>query len=148
MQGTAEEEMLHLHASKSSVASSSPQSCPAAVLEAGPSGPSPQRMPTPIPSDHTGAPGSAAPQRETGASLNSPAGSQQQRGRVSGAAAGRESGEAVRRGARNALLLSLHRVGVTELAEYQDLPMGPGQLTSNATVVQCLACFCGLRYVD
>ena len=62
---------------------------------------------------------------------NSPAGSAgaQHDGGVSSAAAGRERSEAARRGARNRLLLSLHRVAVTELAEYQDLPMGTGQST-------------------
>ncbi|KAL0025980.1 hypothetical protein WJX77_010392 [Trebouxia sp. C0004] len=63
--------------------------------------------------------------RERGPSLNSPAGSQQEAG-VSTAAAGRERSEAARRGVRNRLLLSLHRVAVTELAEYQDLPLGTG----------------------
>lgn len=59
---------------------------------------------------------------------NSPAGpaGAQHDGGVSSAAAGRERSEAARRGARNRLLLSLHRVAVTELAEYQDLPMGTG----------------------
>ena len=47
----------------------------------------------------------------------------QQGSRVSSAAQGRERSEAARRGARNSLLLSLHRVAVTELAEYQDLPL-------------------------
>ena len=63
--------------------------------------------------------------RERVPSLNSPAGSQQEAG-VSSAAAGRERSEAARRGVRNRLLLSLHRVAVTELAEYQDLPLGTG----------------------
>ena len=68
---------------------------------------------------------SAAAGRERVRSLNSPAGSQQEAG-VSSAAAGRERSEAARRGVRNRLLLSLHRVAVTELAEYQDLPLGTG----------------------
>ena len=63
--------------------------------------------------------------RERVPSLNLPPGSQQEAG-VSSAAAGRERSEAARRGVRNRLLLSLHRVAVTELAEYQDLPLGTG----------------------
>ena len=62
-------------------------------------------------------------------SSNTPAGpaGAQHEGGWSSAAGGREGSEAARRGARNRLLLSLHRVVVTELAEYQDLPMGTGQ---------------------
>ncbi len=63
--------------------------------------------------------------RERAPNLASPAESQHEAG-VSSAAAGRERSEAARRGVRNRLLLSLHRVVVTELAEYQDLPLGAG----------------------
>jgi len=70
--------------------------------------------------------------------LKSPAGSQQEAG-VSSAAAGRERSEAARRGVRNRLLLSLHRVAVTELAEYQDLPLGRG-LYFILSDVKCVHC--------
>ena len=42
---------------------------------------------------------------------------------VSSSGQRRERTEAVRRGTRNSLLLSLHRVAVKELAEFQDVPM-------------------------
>ena len=76
--------------------------------------------------------------RERVPSLKSPAGSQQEAG-VSSAAAGRERSEAARRGVRNRLLLSLHRVAVTELAEYQDLPLGRG-LYFILSDVKCVHC--------
>ena len=76
-------------------------------------------------SQHEAGASSVTAGRERVPSLNSLAGSQQEAG-VSSAAAGRERSEAARRGVRNRLLLSLHRVAVTELAEYQDLPLGTG----------------------
>ena len=39
------------------------------------------------------------------------------------AAQGREQTEAARRGTRNSLLLSLHRVAITDLPQFQDLPI-------------------------
>ena len=42
---------------------------------------------------------------------------------VVNAAQGRERSEAARRGTRNSLLSSLHRVAIAELAEFQDLPI-------------------------
>ena len=44
-------------------------------------------------------------------------------GGVVNAAQGRERTEAARRGTRNSLLLSLHRVAVTDLPHFQDLPI-------------------------
>lgn len=44
-------------------------------------------------------------------------------GRVGNAAQGREHREAARRGTRNSLLLSLHRVAVSDLPQFQDLPI-------------------------
>ena len=44
-------------------------------------------------------------------------------GGVVNAAQGRERTEAARRGTRNSLLLSLHRVALTDLPEFQDLPI-------------------------
>ncbi|KAL0035614.1 hypothetical protein WJX79_002795 [Trebouxia sp. C0005] len=76
-------------------------------------------------SQHEAGMSSVTAGRERVPSLNSPAGSQQEVG-VSSAAAGRERSEAARRGVRNRLLLSLHRVAVTELAEYEDLPLNTG----------------------
>ncbi len=76
-------------------------------------------------SQHEAGASRATAGRERVPSLNPPAGSQQEAG-VSSAAAGRVRSEAARRGVRNRLLLSLHRVAVTELAEYQDLPLGTG----------------------
>ncbi len=69
---------------------------------------------------------SPAKGQDTGLISSSSAGVQHEAG-VSSAAAGRERSEAARRGTRNKLLLSLHRVAVTELAEYQDLPLAAGQ---------------------
>ena len=37
----------------------------------------------------------------------------------------RDRGEADRRSLRNSLLLSLHRVAVTELPQFEDLPLTP-----------------------
>ena len=77
-----------------------------------------------------GAP-TAASGQEQGAQSDPPEASQQEAG-GSSAATGRESNEAARRGARNSLLLSLHRVAVTDLAEFQDLPMAAGQYSHKA----------------
>ncbi|KAL0050649.1 hypothetical protein WJX82_004168 [Trebouxia sp. C0006] len=109
MKGTAEEQMLHHATHPSPDASATPQS--GVSLNTG--------------SQQEAGASSVTAGRERVPSLNSPAGSQQEAG-VSSAAAGRERSEAARRGVRNRLLLSLHRVAVTELAEYQDLPLGTG----------------------
>ena len=58
----------------------------------------------------------------SGPSRASPAASPSGAGVVN-AAQGRERTEAARRGTRNSLLSSLHRVVIAELAEFQDLPI-------------------------
>lgn len=69
----------------------------------------------------TAAPGSlqgVGGQQTRGSPAGSPGG-----GRVVNAAQGRERTEAARRGTRNSLLLSLHRVAVSDLPQYQDVPI-------------------------
>lgn len=58
----------------------------------------------------------------------SPAGTPGGAGGVVNAAQGRERTEAAKRGTRNSLLLSLHRVAVTDLPEFQDLPIDEQRL--------------------
>ena len=66
---------------------------------------------------------SSRPLREGGVGGRSLARSPGGVGGVVNAAQGRERTEAARRGTRNSLLLSLHRVAVTDLPEFQDLPI-------------------------
>lgn len=78
----------------------------------------------------SGSPGACLSQKKGGSPPRalrvagvSPAGSPGGVGGVVNAAQGRERTEAARRGTRNSLLLSLHRVAVTDLPAFQDVPI-------------------------